>query len=574
MFSNLGAVFKRALTLVVLSGAVYSQSAPAYGPSPFNLIGTIDSMTLTAAAGPLAGGTLTVNGFNIVIPKNTLVTLPSITVAWSELFVNGKPNLPLLGSVSWEATVFGNVVSGQNIAGLVYIAQESTQLLQGFIASINFATGHFFVDTTECVLNDPLGRYGLAYTSYPLWSVDSDNPSVHASTGFPLCIPRNTTDPECPLTNRPVDKNNKYLSTFTYPDPAKVTKGGLDPRIMAPLAVGDYVTFSGIKTPEGVLAIYSLEANLGIWTAPGTKPAYITAERAQYAIIDPNPNLATGETRYNPSYPSGINALIFFPSLLGAWHSELANTATTIEFYAIDVDPCTGDETERSLVIAQPSSVAPVGRVTYRLGKQDASPATREVGFRYTNGPSPGPRGLTVGQFIQPIFEYIFPELTTFGTQQIPFEFNVMPFLAKGSGPFTYGNYLAAPPATPTIVGQLSPWPGSPTPAATSCPPPSTTTATSTPPATVTPKPVKDKITIISAVASNKKGQTTTSVTASSNSTLAQLFLAITGVDNVAATAMTKQANGQFSLDISTKGKPSSVTVTSSQGADPVSQAV
>ncbi|KAJ7141307.1 hypothetical protein C8R44DRAFT_244410 [Mycena epipterygia] len=544
MFSNLGAVFKRALTLVVLSAAVYSQSAPAYSPSPFNLIGTIDSMTLTAAAGPLAGGTLSVNGFKITIPKNTLVTLPSITVAWSELFVNGQPNLPLLGSVSWEATVFGNVVSGQNIAGLVYIAQESTQLLQGFIASINFATGHFFVGTTECVLNDPLGRYGRAYTSYPLWSVDSDNPSVHASTGFPLCIPRNTTDSECPLTNRPVDKNKNYLTTFTYPDPAKVTKGGLDPRIMAPLAVGDYVTFSGIKTPEGVLAIYSLEANLGIWTAPGTKPAYITAERAQYAIIDPNPNLATGETR-------GV-----------AFGTD---TATTIEFYAIDVDPCTGDETERSLVIAQPSSVAPVGRVTYRLGKQDASPATREVGFRYTNGPSPGPRGLTVGQFIQPIFEYIFPELTTFGTQQIPFEFNVMPFLAKGSGPFTYGNYLAAPPATPTIVGQLSPWPGSPTPAATSCPPPKVVRALT---------PAKDIITIVSALALNKKGQTTTSVTASSNNPTAQLFLAITGVDNVAPQVMDKQPNGQFTLDISTKGKPSSVTVTSSLGGNPVTQAV
>jgi hypothetical protein len=78
-------------------------------------------MTLDATGGPLAGGTLTVNGFSITIPKvgisslfsfllsishqNTLVTLPSITVAWSEMFINGQPNLPLLGSVSWEATV-------------------------------------------------------------------------------------------------------------------------------------------------------------------------------------------------------------------------------------------------------------------------------------------------------------------------------------------------------------------------------------------------------------------------------------------------------------------------------------
>jgi hypothetical protein len=46
-----------------------------------------------------------------------------------------------------------------------------------------------------------------------------------------------------------------------------------------------------------VLALYSLEANLGIHTAPGTKPAYLTVESANYGIIDPNPNLETGETR-------------------------------------------------------------------------------------------------------------------------------------------------------------------------------------------------------------------------------------------------------------------------------------
>jgi hypothetical protein len=51
--------------------------------------------------------------------------------------------------------VFGNLVKGQRIAGLVYIVQESTQFLQGFITSIDFATGHFFVDNSvECLLND------------------------------------------------------------------------------------------------------------------------------------------------------------------------------------------------------------------------------------------------------------------------------------------------------------------------------------------------------------------------------------------------------------------------------------
>lgn len=54
-----------------------------------------------------------------------------------------------------DLQVFGNVVQGKKIAGLVYIVQESTQSLQGFITSINLTTGHFVVDNeVECVLND------------------------------------------------------------------------------------------------------------------------------------------------------------------------------------------------------------------------------------------------------------------------------------------------------------------------------------------------------------------------------------------------------------------------------------
>lgn len=64
-------------------------------------------MTLdqTAAGDPLAGGTMTLDGFLITVPRNLLVTLPSITVAWSELFTapGGLADLP--GSVTWEAHV-------------------------------------------------------------------------------------------------------------------------------------------------------------------------------------------------------------------------------------------------------------------------------------------------------------------------------------------------------------------------------------------------------------------------------------------------------------------------------------
>ncbi|KAF8172821.1 hypothetical protein K438DRAFT_1981305 [Mycena galopus ATCC 62051] len=563
MFLDIGLALRQALAFLVLADAVYGQAtptAPTYDPAPFNYFGTIDAMTLNVADGPLAGGTLTVNNLTITVPKNTLLTLPSITCAWSEMFTvddagNATPNLPLLGTVSWEANVFGNTVSGQRIAGLIFIVQESLQLLQGFITDIDYDTGHFWVDTLELVLNDPLGRFGLPYTENPLWTVDPDNPSVHSSTGVPLCIPRNTTDSECPLTNRPTDGNGNFLTTFNMPDPALVTPGGLDPRIMVPLAVGDYITFSGTKVGD-VLAVYTLEANLGIYTAPGTKPAYLMAAAAQYAIVVPDPTVEVDETR--------ATALASDPS-------------TPVQWFAMDVDPCTGIVSERNLLLEEPADAAPVGNTIFRLGKTDASPATRQVGFRYADGISVGPKGIMAGQFFQPIFTFLFPELISFGSQELPNQFDLIPFLAMGSGPLEFGNPLAIPLPTPTIVGQLTPWPGDILPATMSCAPvvSSSMSATSSAPSMAsTPSGGIDVIEIISATTRNQMGTTTTTVTAITTSSTAQLFMQVIGVDDVPAEPMTPLGGGQFTLAIGTKGKPTDVIITSTGGAIPMVIAV
>ncbi|KAJ7079967.1 hypothetical protein B0H15DRAFT_857498 [Mycena belliarum] len=565
--------YRAFLACFIFAVTVFGQPAAlTYDPSPFNFIGTIDDLTLDTAGGVLAGGTITVNGITVTVPKNLLVTLPSVSVAWSELFDGGVPSLPLLGSVSWEATIFGNVVRGERIAGLIYIAQETTQLLQGFITSINMTTGHFHVSDLDCVLNDPLGRFGPAYTAHPLWTVDPDNPSVRSSTGFPLCIPRNSTDPECPLTNRPTDGNGNALTTFTFNDPASISAGDPDPRIMVPLVVGDYITFSGTKVAGGLLAVYSLEANLGIYTAPGTKPAYITVEAAQYAIVVPDPTVEVGETR--------ATALATDPS-------------TLIQWFAIDVNPCTGKSTERNLLLVKPRTAAPRGKTVFRLSKTDASPATRQVGFRYSTGTQPGPRGIIAGQFIQPVFDYVFPELVSFGSPEVPNQFDLMPYLASGSGPFVPGNLLSPPMASPTIVRQLSPWPGNLKPGAVACPtitPTSSsassasatgsTTESAEPSASATvssPAPSASAggpqvIQILAATTQNVRGTITTSVNATTSSLTAQLFLAIAGGDAVSPQPMSNLGGGLFTMSITTKTKPTSVTVTSSEDATPVTQ--
>ncbi|KAJ7253428.1 hypothetical protein C8J57DRAFT_624565 [Mycena rebaudengoi] len=544
MFFKLWTFVYQAFLLLSLLKDAHSQGFP-YDPSPFNFIGTIDSLTLNATGGVLAGGTITVDGALITVPENLLVTLPSITVAWSELFEGGVPALPLLGSVSWQATVFGNTVRGQRIAGLIYIVQPSARFLQGFITSINLANGHFTVGDVECVLNDPLGRFGPAYLAHPLWTVDPDNPSVRTSTGFPMCIPRNATDSECPSTNRPTDGNGKPLNIFTFKAPASVTAGDPDPRIMAPLLVGDFITFSGIKVAGGLLEVYSLEANLGFYTAPGTKPAYVTVEEAQYAVVSSDVTLESAETR----------AVAF-----------VTDATTSLQWFAIDVDPCTGQTSERDLLLAQPEAAAPIGKSDFRLGKTDVSPVTRQVGFRYSSGTSPGPRGIIAGQFVQPIFDYIFPETTVFGANMPPNQLELFPYLAEGGGPFIPGNLLTPIPTTPTLVGQLKPWPGIPIPAAASC---------SSPPSDPPTPPTPDVIRIISATTQNGQGGVAmTSVTASTSSLTAQLFVALTGATNVPPQMMTNFGGGIFSLTITTKGRPRSVTVTSSEKGTPVTVAL
>ena len=62
-------------------------------------------MTLNSTGGVLAGGTITVDGIVVTVPQNLLATLPSITVAWGELFSNGVPNLPGSEDTTYEALV-------------------------------------------------------------------------------------------------------------------------------------------------------------------------------------------------------------------------------------------------------------------------------------------------------------------------------------------------------------------------------------------------------------------------------------------------------------------------------------
>src|SRR5262249_50796220 len=122
---------------------------------------------------------------------------------------------------TYEVQVVGNRVGDQYIAGLINISQQSLSAGAGFINFIDYTLGEMRAGAAlnnpatgaRVRINDPVGRYGRATTSPDVrFTVDPDNPTIMAGTGYPMCLPRTapgaggaTTDTLCPEENRPRD---------------------------------------------------------------------------------------------------------------------------------------------------------------------------------------------------------------------------------------------------------------------------------------------------------------------------------------------------------------------------------
>jgi hypothetical protein len=346
--------------------------------------------------------------------------------------------------------------------------------------------------------------------------------------------------------NPPVRITNTNL-TSTFADPATIGPDDPDPALMAPLVVGDYVTISG-QMIGSIFEVNNLDANLGYYTAPGTQPSYVVVDEALFGITFP----VTAD-------PPETRAVAF--------HTD---PSTPVRWFAQDVDACTGEITERTIQLVQPQQTAPIGRLVYRLGTTKITPATRNVGFRSAKGTFKTKNNFTAGEYNTPIMDYTFPELTTFGGDMLPLAFDIMPFLAQGSGPYVPGNAVADKIVDPPIIGQLDPWPGATPPTTTTCAPITDPTATPTPPVDPTPPPV-DTVTIISAVkVKTRGGAWQVTIVAQSDNPVAVLKVAVAAVKPVAASPMSKNAGGTFSLLVLAKGLPSSVDVTSDLGGEAV----
>jgi hypothetical protein len=408
---------------------------------------------------------------------------------------------------SYEVRAVGNIspdpVTGAPryiVGGLIVpITQQGLNAGFGTINFIDYATGRFRVGgkinvvngvpTLDAAnpgalveINDPVGRWGKAHSPDPRFTTDTANPTVFAGSGYPVCIPRvapPAIDPLCPLTNRPLNRvtqgfapdpflaTGAPLKTFTMPaapnGPGTTTP---DPWQQVPLMVGDEVDFAGTlykleptdpsfknslpaTSPANMyISAHTLEANLGVFTAPGIKPCYVRVE----AMVMP-----TALVRNAPAVSAG-NPLTSIP-LENSTAVHIVGFTTDpsriIDLKAIDVNAQTGAETERTFASVLPETLAPGlvrGRFRFQVSKTTGtSPATREYIAKSRTGQVVGANELTTGQYRLPCFDFLFAEHTVFGNPVVPNHFNLLPFLANGSGPLFPGG---------PVVGRLDPWPG------------------------------------------------------------------------------------------------------------------
>jgi hypothetical protein len=490
---------------LTVNPAAAAPAAPAAFIPPastqFDITGFIQFATLGGAGtgagvGAHQGGFMTVNNHLVTVPSETVVIMPANAFTWAELFaLSPAPYTGVATGMAmadfpkplttYEARVVGNRVGDTYIAGLIYVSQQALNGGAGYINFMDYGTGEMRVGGVigdpatgaRVRLNDPVGRFGRSTVADPSdqrFSVDDANPTIMAGTGFPMCFPR--TDPAglapdalCPEANRPRDGAGVPNMTIQMNDPGNLLLAFPDARIQAPMEVGDYISYAGTLTADGVggtyIAAHTITSNTAIFTWPGTNPAYVETE---VTII------GTGGLTVIGAGEAAIRT---------RFEGMTTDPSRDIHLYGVDINPTTGVTTDRDWgtigVDPGPPSGAvkgrwrfrppclPFGTVPTKPDKQCVMnaagtfiPPTREVRAVIAGQESQvaalaandltktAANGLFYGQYHAPIFDYIFPENIP-GTPIVENNFNTIPFLAQGG-------YRSGPG---TLVGQLDPWP-------------------------------------------------------------------------------------------------------------------
>lgn len=301
-------MFAMIAAAVLVMGTRISGQAPVQPVSPFDMVGFIQKATLDNPADFLSGGSMTINGHVVTVPKNTILQMPAAALTWQEVWAmaplpyglaanggNGLSGLATTDSpaplATYEVHVQGNRIidaTGDHyIAGLIFISQQSLNVGQGFINYIDYGKGEMRIggilgDSTTGArvrINDPYQKFSKGDPNADKrFTIDEDNPTVRTQTGYPLCLPRQDPaigdDQYCPARNRPQTvppafdsvvggnpfwfepggNNGQLITKYDGTTYNALALGGLaDSLLPAPFEVGDYVEYAGtlVADPAG-----------------------------------------------------------------------------------------------------------------------------------------------------------------------------------------------------------------------------------------------------------------------------------------------------------------------------------
>lgn len=245
-----------------------------------------------------------------------------------------------------------------------------------------------------------------------------------------MCVPRSANDEACPQSNR-------LGNSFTAPDPMT----------MSPLKEGDYIEFEGIKVGDEIIAYGMVAPSVQILTSG--VPPFIRVEDMLIGVWDTQ---NAGVVEFADSRMIGVTS----------------EAGATVTISRIEIDPCTGEE--HDVVVGSATAAGARNKWTWRADSNVQTKYAREYKATANAGTKLMKNGeILAGQYVAPVDEWIFPEITAPGTQPGKLDFTQMTHLRDGIGPDDDGN----------MWGQLSPWPD------TSAPEPfKKCDATNTPPTT------------------------------------------------------------------------------------------
>lgn len=185
---------------------------------------------------------------------------------------------------------------------------------------------------------------------------------------------------------------------------------------MAPLLVGDFIQYRGFwnRQTSELVAYEFVAMNVQITTTGSI--TYLRVEEGLTGIYAADTSVEIHETRF-----------VIFAS----------NPSVTISINAIDIDPCTGAESDRPVGVAQ---FRPEGggrnKFLFRTDGRD-SPVkyTREYRAVASTGPFTTLNGLPGGQYALPMLDWVQPEQLVPGQEPPIHYFSDMDHLTQGIGP-------------------------------------------------------------------------------------------------------------------------------------------